>query len=62
MIRKLESHTGAVNSVRISSNEKYIVSGSSDNSIKIWNFESGNLISTIAAHNKGDNSSNKSRL
>ena len=34
-------HDESLNSVAITSDNKYIVSGSEDKSIKIWNFESG---------------------
>ena len=43
----MTGHSSSVNSVAISSDNKYIVSGSGssydskDNSIKIWNFENG---------------------
>ena len=34
-------HSDWVNSVAITKDGKYIVSGSGDKSIKIWNFENG---------------------
>ena len=37
----MTGHSNGVNSVAISSDGKYIVSGSGDNTIKIWNLESG---------------------
>jgi WD40 repeat protein len=43
----LEGHSDWVNSVAVSPEGKYIVSGSFDTKIKIWNFTSGKLILTI---------------
>lgn len=49
----MEEHNDAVNSVALSSNNKYLVSGggwmysdrkSEDNSIKIWDFPNGKLV------------------
>ena len=46
-VRTLVGHSESVNSVAISPDSKYIVSGSgssynsNNNTIKIWNFESG---------------------
>ena len=34
----LEGHKASVESVAVSENYKYIVSGSSDNMIRVWNF------------------------
>ena len=39
LLRSLEGHTGDVNSVAISPDGKYIVSGSSDDTIKLWYLE-----------------------
>ena len=40
-IKTLVGHSKSVNSVSISSDSKFIVSGSNDTKIKIWNLESG---------------------
>ena len=47
----MKGHSYSVTSVAISSDNKYIVSGSRDNTIKIWNLESGQEIKTLAGHN-----------
>ncbi|RMF26222.1 MAG: serine/threonine protein kinase, partial [Cyanobacteria bacterium J083] len=46
----LTGHTEWVNSVAISNNDKYVVSGSGDQSIKIWNLHSGTIYSTLRGH------------
>ena len=43
-INKLEGHTEGVNSVNVSSDGNYIVSGSWDKKILIWDFKSGNKL------------------
>jgi WD40 repeat protein len=40
-------HTESVDSVAISSDNRYIVSGSDDNTIKIWDLKSGKLLKRI---------------
>ena len=46
----MNGHSESVNSVAISSDNKYIVSGSGDKTIKIWNLESGQEIKTLNGH------------
>ena len=46
----LTGHTQQVDSVAISSNGQTLVSGSGDNTIKIWNLKTGKLKSTLAGH------------
>ncbi|KAI0039160.1 hypothetical protein FA95DRAFT_1657094, partial [Auriscalpium vulgare] len=42
----LEGHTGWVTSVAYSSDERHIVSGSSDNTVRIWDAETGRPMGT----------------
>ncbi|MHA1534254.1 MAG: WD40 repeat domain-containing protein, partial [Promethearchaeota archaeon] len=43
-------HSRDVTSVALSHKGDYIVSGSKDNTLKIWDFLTGNLLRTIEAH------------
>lgn len=47
LIKKIEGHSGFITSVAISSDNKYIISGSEDKTVKIWDFSDGKLIRTI---------------
>src|ERR1700709_2039630 len=44
MMTVLQGHNGAVSSVAYSPNGKQIVSGSEDNTIRIWEADTGNLV------------------
>ena len=45
-------HSNWVNSVAISSDNKLIISGSEDKSIKIWDIESGKEIKKLNGHSE----------
>ena len=49
----MTGHSNTVTSVAISSDSKYIVSGSGDKTIKIWDIESGKEIKTLNGHSEG---------
>ena len=49
--KTLSGHNNSVRSVAITPDRKYIVSGSDDNTIKIWDFNSGKEIKTLSGHN-----------
>ena len=49
-------HNNRVKSVAISSDNRYIASGSDDKTIKLWNIESGDLIKTFEDHKDWVNS------
>ena len=53
MINELEGHQSYVQSVFCTYDQKYIVSGSDDESIKIWKLKNGKLIQTLIGHTKG---------
>ncbi|MSV29911.1 MAG: glycosyltransferase [Bryobacterales bacterium] len=48
LLRTLEGHSGWVRSVAVTGNE--VVSGSDDNTIKIWDRQSGQLLRTLEGH------------
>ena len=49
-IQTLDGHSYGVNSVTVSSDSKYIISGSDDKSIKVWDMTSGACIQTLNSH------------
>ena len=52
IIKSLTGHNDTIKSVAISQDSRFIVSGSADKSLKIWDRESGNLMKSTNAHNK----------
>lgn len=60
-IQELEAHWYSIHALALSPDEKYLVSGSMDKSIKLWNAENGQLLKVIdrerlAAHTSSVNS------
>ncbi|MFM6728217.1 MAG: trypsin-like peptidase domain-containing protein, partial [Dolichospermum sp.] len=53
LVRTLSGHSGDVTSVAISADGQTLVSGSGDNTIKIWNLGTGQLIRTLSGHSAG---------
>jgi len=49
-VKIFKGHTGWVNSVSISSDEKTGISGSQDGTIKLWNLSDGTYIKTLKGH------------
>ena len=43
-VKTLEGHTSDVTSVAFSPNNQYVVSGSEDKTIRLWNVETGECI------------------
>jgi WD40 repeat protein len=43
-------HTGKINKIIISEDELYVITASSDNTIKIWDITSGKLLNTLTSH------------
>ncbi|WP_026104039.1 WD40 repeat domain-containing protein [Anabaena sp. PCC 7108] len=52
-IHTLMGHSHIVNSLAISANAKYLVSGSQDKTIRVWNLVTGELIHTLKSHREG---------
>src|SRR5512147_3139319 len=50
LLRSLEDHSDSVYSVAISADGRTIVSGSDDNTIKVWNLATGELLRTLNGH------------
>ena len=50
LIRKFQGHTGWVNTIALSQDNKILASGSDDHSIKLWDIASGKLIRTLRGH------------
>ncbi len=48
--RALDGHSAPVHTVAFSRDGKLVLSGSNDNSIKLWDFKSGKLIKTLRGH------------
>ena len=48
--RKLEGHKGRVNSVAVSPDGKWAASGSHDNTVKVWDLETGECLKTLKGH------------
>jgi len=46
----LEGHADAINSVAYSFEGQYIVSGSCDNTVKLWSASEGKLIKKLEGH------------
>src|SRR4051794_28924944 len=49
-VRVLEGHKGSVEALDFTADEKTLVSGSRDHTIKFWNWQTGELLRTLDAH------------
>ena len=52
LLRTFEGHSGAVNSVCLSADGKYALSGSSDKMLKLWDVASGRCLETLEGHSE----------
>ena len=55
-VMKLEGHISTVNSVTFSKDGKFIVSGSNDNTVRVWNVNSGEEMMKLGGHTNVVNS------
>lgn len=55
LMQSIQAHKMAINSVDISVNGKYIVTGAKDKTIKVWETQTGNLLRTLEDHNNSIN-------
>ncbi|MBK9386064.1 MAG: WD40 repeat domain-containing protein [Planctomycetes bacterium] len=52
-IRRFEGHGGPVNSVAVSRDARRVLSGSADETIRLWDVDTGRELQKIQAHSKG---------
>jgi WD40 repeat protein len=52
-VRKFSGHLGAVTSVAFSPDGRWVLSGSSDKTIKIWDASTGREVRTLTGHSQG---------
>jgi WD40 repeat protein len=51
----MEGHSGYVNSVAVTPDGRWVVSASSDNTLKVWELQSGREVITIEGHSASVN-------
>lgn len=55
-LKVLEGHTKVVNSVCISNDNRYILSGGGDNTVRLWDIETARCLEVLEGHTKAVNS------
>ncbi len=45
-----EGHSGLVNAIAVDRNNRFIITGSRDNTVKLWDYESGDLLRSFTDH------------
>src|SRR5688572_16865491 len=45
-------HTGPINAIALSSDGRFLVSGSNDNTIRLWDMATGSVLRTLVGHEK----------
>ncbi|MDZ8055878.1 MAG: NB-ARC domain-containing protein [Aulosira sp. ZfuVER01] len=50
LVRTLVGHSNWVSAVALSPDGKYVISGSHDNTLKVWNWETGEQLQTFTGH------------
>ena len=49
-LRRLEGHTGTVNSLQVTYDSRYAISCSSDKTLRVWELETGRCVRTLKGH------------
>lgn len=49
-LRSLQGHTGEINAVCLSADERWVVSGSSDLTVRVWDINSGDCLHVLQGH------------
>ncbi|NET02154.1 MAG: WD40 repeat domain-containing protein [Sphaerospermopsis sp. SIO1G1] len=52
-IYTFNGHSHIVNSLVMTTNRQYLISGSQDKTVRVWNLETGELIHTLSSHREG---------
>jgi WD40 repeat protein/serine/threonine protein kinase len=55
-LRAFEGHTEQINSVAVSPDSSYVLSGSEDKTLRLWDFSTGEFLHTFEGHSKQANS------
>lgn len=50
IIRRFEGHAGAVNGIMVSPDEQYLISGSSDRTLRLWDIATGETLREFTGH------------
>ncbi len=50
LLRSLNGHTDSVNAIAITPDDKQVISGSSDKTLKVWNLKTGEIERSLAGH------------
>jgi len=50
LLRRLQGHTGGVRTISLSPNGRFVLSGSEDTTLKLWDFTSGEILRTLSGH------------
>jgi WD40 repeat protein len=56
LVKNFIEHTSGVTSVSFSKDDKYIISGSADKTLKLWNVQTGECLRTFGNQNSPVNS------
>ena len=55
LVRTLEGHTAWVNGVALTADGRFVVSGSEDKTLNVWDLDTGQVIRTLEGHAEGVN-------